>query len=330
MEAFRTTRHDDALDLDSLRGRSARLDRVPRQPRVRPGAAGQQRPGRQASGAHRSRGRCGRRRQHGQPGARIGPGPVDPRRRPQPRRLRHQRRRHRARPRRHEGPPHRSRAPGRVGPARSDRQGIHGRRGGPRSGHPVRRHRVGRHRRADPRRRDRLAGPQVRPGDRRPRGGRDRDRRRPAGHRQRGLASRPVLGGPRRRRQLRCRHPVPVQALPGRRDPRRRAVHAGHPRRPAQPRADRGERAGGADDDLVPDGAPARPVRPGRAGRHDVARDHVRLQRRPGRRPGGPPAVPRRRHAARRHGHADAVSGHLPDARSRPRSAPWPSIARAS
>ena len=31
--------------------------------------------------------------------------------------------------------------------------------------------------------------------------------------------------------------------------------------------------------------------------------------------PGGAPAVPRRRHAARRHGHADAVSGHLPDAR---------------
>ena len=75
---------------------------------------------------------------------------------------------------------------------------------------------------------------------------------------------------------------------------------------------------------------PARPVRPGRAGRHDVARDHVRLQRRPGRGPGGPPAVPRRRHAAGRHGHADAVSGHLPDARVGRAARPGRPSARAS
>ena len=101
-----------------------------------------------------------------------------------------------------------------------------------------------------------------------------------AGHRQRGVAPGPVLGGPRWRRQLRRRDPLPVQALPGRRDPRRRAVHAGHPRRPAQPRPDRRERPRGADDDLVPDAPPARAVRPGRAGRHAVAGHHVRVVRR--------------------------------------------------
>ena len=93
------------------------------------------------------------------------------------------------------------------------------------------------------------------------------------------LAPGPVLGGPRWRRQLRRRHPLPVQALSGRRDPRRRAVHAGDQGSPAQPRADRVERAGGADHDLVPDGPAARSVRPGGAGRHDVAHDHVRVVR---------------------------------------------------
>ena len=47
------------------------------------------------------------------------------------------------------------------------------------------------------------------------------------------------------------------------------------------------------------DGHPARAVRPGRAGRHAVARRDVRVGRRSGRRPGRPPAVPRRRDAAR-------------------------------
>ncbi len=92
------------------------------------------------------------------PGARIGPGAVGPRWRPQPGRPRDERRRHRPRPRHDEGPPHRSRAASRVGTARPDRGGVHGRRGGPRSGDAVRRHRFGRHRRADARRRDRLAG----------------------------------------------------------------------------------------------------------------------------------------------------------------------------
>ena len=55
---------------------------------------------------------------------------------------------------------------------------VHGRGRGPRARDAVRRHRFGRHRRADARRRDRLARPQVRPGHRRARGGRDRHRRR--------------------------------------------------------------------------------------------------------------------------------------------------------
>ena len=152
------------------------------------------------------------------------------------------------------------------------RRGIHDRRRRPRPRDAVRRHGLGRHRRPDARWRDRLARPQVRPDHRCARRGRDRHRRRPPDHRQRGLAPGPVLGGPRRRRQLRRRHPLPVQALPGRRDPRRRAVHAGDPGCPAQPRADRRGRARGALDDLVPDAAPAGAVHPGRAGRPEVPR----------------------------------------------------------
>ena len=184
--------------------------------------------------------------------------------------------------------------------------------------------------RPDARRRDRLAGPQVRPGHRRARGGRDRHRRWADRHGQRDVAPRPVLGGPRRWRQLRGRHPLPVQALSGRRDPRRCAVHAGHPRRPAQPRADRRERARGAHDHLLRDAPAARPVRPGRAGRHAVGGHHVRVERRSRGRPGRPPAVPRGRDAAHRHGHADALSRASTRCWPRPRSGSSASIARAS
>ena len=59
------------------------------------------------------------------------------------------------------------------------------------------------------------------------------------------LAPRPVLGDPRRRRQLRGRHPVPAAAAPGREDP-------GRPPDPARDRGDGGRvhrgRRGGARD----------------------------------------------------------------------------------
>ena len=71
------------------------------------------------------------------------------------------------------------------------------------------------------------------------------------------------------------------------------------------------ERAGRADHDLVPHGAAAGAVRPGRAGRHDVAGGHVRVVRRSGRRSRRDRAVPRGGHAAGRPVDADAVSGHL-------------------
>ena len=113
------------------------------------------------------------------------------------------------------------------------------------------------------------------------------------------------------------------------RDPRRRAVHAGDQGGPAQPRADRGQRPGGAEHDLIPDDSSAGSLRPGRAGRHALPDHHVRVvRRRPGRGPGGPPAVPRCRDAARRHGDADAVPGHLrSDCRSREAGPRRPSFA---
>jgi FAD binding domain/Berberine and berberine like len=88
--------------------------------------------------------------------------------------------------------------------------GAHG------AGDRVRRHRLGRDRRTHPGRRHRVAGPQARPDDRRPAGRRAGDRRRPAAPRGRPVAPGPVLGDPRRRRQLRRRHPLPVPPAPGR------------------------------------------------------------------------------------------------------------------
>ena len=236
MEAFRIDRPDidDALDLEAFEAGLTGSILLPGSPeydearRVK-SAINDRHPALIVRAAD-----ADRRLADGDPGARVRSAPVGPRRRPQPGRPRHERRRHRARPRRDEGPPHRSRAAPRLGAARPDRGRVHRRGGSPRPRHPVRRHRLGRHLRADARRRDRLAGAQVRAGHRRPRRGRDRHRRRPAGHRQRRVAPGPVLGGARWRRQLRRRDPLPVQALPGRRDPRRRAVHAGHPRRPAR------------------------------------------------------------------------------------------------
>ena len=72
------------------------------------------------------------------------------------------------------------------------------------------------HRRADPRRRHRLSLPGARALLRQPGLGARGDRRRRAGHRQRGREPRPVLGAARRRWQLRRRHGVHLPAAPGR------------------------------------------------------------------------------------------------------------------
>ena len=74
----------------------------------------------------------------------------------------------------------------------------------------LRRHRLGRPRRNHARRRRRLPRPQVRPDDRLPPRGRDRDGRRPVLQVDADNAPGPVLGDPRRRRQLRRRNAVQV------------------------------------------------------------------------------------------------------------------------
>ena len=69
--------------------------------------------------------------------------------------------------------------------------------------------------------------PQVRPRDRQPARGRDGARQRRARARERRRAPRPLLGDPRRRRQLRRRHLVHVPAARGRHRDRRPDLLAG-------------------------------------------------------------------------------------------------------
>ena len=78
-----------------------------------------------------------------------------------------------------------------------------------------------RHRRPDPGRRPRLSRPEVRPGHRQPSGGGRRAGRRPARHRLGPAERGPLLGPPRRRRQLRRRHQLPVPGPARRRGHRR-------------------------------------------------------------------------------------------------------------
>ena len=156
-----------------------------------------------------------------------------------------------------------------------DRGRVHGRGRRARPRHRVRRHRLGRDRRDHAGRRRRLPRPQARPDDRRPAGRRARDRRRPAPARGRRDASGPVLGDPRRRRQLRRRDPVPVPAAPGRHDRRRDADPAGDARGDRVVHRRGGGRAGGALDDRqrharAADAVPAAGV-PRPAGRHGHA-----------------------------------------------------------
>ncbi len=158
------------------------------------------------------------------------PRPLRPRRRPQRPRLRHQRRRHRHRHVRHEGDRRR--------PARADRprrwrlQLGRVQRGDvrvrPRDDR--RHHRIDRHRRPHARRRHRLPHPRVRPLARQPAVGRRRDGRRTHAEGERARERGPVLGPPRRRRQLRRRHDVRVQAPPREGHRRRRLLLLARPR----------------------------------------------------------------------------------------------------
>ena len=75
-----------------------------------------------------------------------------------------------------------------------------------------------RRRRTDARRRFRLPGAPVRVGGRQSRGGRDRHRGRRDPRREPRRATRPLLGGAGRRRQLRRRHPIHVPPARGRPD----------------------------------------------------------------------------------------------------------------
>ena len=127
----------------------------------------------------------------------------DPRRRAQLRRSRHVRRRLGIGHVQYARAARRPSVRDRVGPGRAHRRQVHRRNGAARPHDRIRGHRIGRDRRADPRRRHRLACPQARPDDRRSarRGARDRGRGTPPGRFR--AAPGPVLGAPRRRRELR-------------------------------------------------------------------------------------------------------------------------------
>ena len=88
-----------------------------------------------------------------------------------------------------------------------------------------------RRRRADARRRARAPDAPLRAVDRQPARGRPRPRRRRARPRERRRERGPVLGDPRRRRQLRRRHLVPVPPARGGHRERRPDVLAGRARR---------------------------------------------------------------------------------------------------
>ena len=188
-----------------------------------------------------------------------------------------------------------------------------------------------RHRRPDPGWRHRLARAQVRPDDRCAARGRDRHRRRPHPAPP-ARTSTPDLfwavrgGGGNFGIVTRFQ----FQLYPVERHPRWRALPAadGDVLRSLVPIA------AGAPEELTTISflmrMPPAPFVPGRAGRPAVARGHVRLRRRPGRRRGRPRAVPAGGDAAGRAGRADALPGHLRSSSRPPSSRGSRSRARGS
>ena len=167
--------------------------------------------------------RCRRRRPDDRLRPRARPAARRARRRPQRRRPRHRRRRRRPRPVATEGT---SRSIPRRAPCGSAAAALWGEvdaaTARARPGDAERDHLDHRGRRPHARRRPRPPDPQMRPHDRQPARGGGGARRRRAGPRERRREPRPVLGDPRRRRQLRRRHLVRLPAARGR-DGRRRA-----------------------------------------------------------------------------------------------------------
>ena len=216
-----------------------------RGPQLRRGPRALQRDDRQAAGADRAV-RDRRRRRRGDPlraGAR--PAARRPRRRAQRRRPGQRRRRSRDRPLADEVDHRRRRHAHGTG-----RRGLRVGRG--RRGHPAARarradgdHLVDGRGGPDARRRPRLPDAHARPHDRQPAVGEDGARGRLTGDGERRREPRPLLGDPRRRRQLRRRHRVHVPRPPARDDRRRpdllgdrgrRRAPRGVPRVAARPR----------------------------------------------------------------------------------------------
>ena len=212
----------DAEALAGARGDGPGTRAHPGSSRLRRGALDLERADRQAPRVDRAVQRRGRRRRRGQLRARPGARPLDQGRRPQRRRQRRQRRRARDRPLADARCPRGSGHQDGARAGRCDLGGLRSRDAALRARGPRRCRLDDRRGGVDPSRRARSSAPQVRPLDRQPRVRRHRHGRRavPEGERDRERGS--VLGGPRRRQQLRRRHVVRVPGAPGRADGVRR------------------------------------------------------------------------------------------------------------
>ena len=221
-----------SVDAEALEAFAAGL----RGPVLRPGgrrlrrrARDLERADRPPAGADRAVHGRRRRRRRGQLRPRAEPAALGQGRRPQRRRQRGQRRRPRDRP---VADARRPRRPVDADGARAGRRDLgrlRPRDAALRARGAGRRRLDDRHRRPDAARRRRPPAPQVRPLDRQPALGRHRHRRRAAPPRERDRERGSLLGGARRRQQLRRRHVVRVPGASGRPDGdgRRRLLSAG-------------------------------------------------------------------------------------------------------